>query len=318
MTGAVVLLTGFLLDCLLGDPQRSPHPVRLMGRGIASYDRRFRKGGNRRTDFVSGMVLALLLTAVSFLVPFFLLRLLYGIHILLGVAVEALLCYLVFGARDLVDESMRVYRALKEDNLPDARKALSLIVGRDTDRLDEESTARAAVETVAENLTDGVIAPMLFMLVGGAPAGLLYKAINTMDSMIGYRNAQYEYFGKFAARLDDVANFIPARVAAFFLLPAAALTGHSAKNALRIYRRDRRNHKSPNSAQTESAFSGALGISLSGPNYYRGVLVDKPPIGDASRPVSPEDIRRTCKMMYVAAVLTLVFGLAARILIFSL
>lgn len=314
MTGAAALLLGFLLDGLFGDPESMPHPVRIMGAGITFYEKRFRKGGSRRGDFVSGTVLALLLLALAFCVPFFLLRMLYGVHTALGLGVEAVICYQALAARDLARQSMNVRRALDAGDLPGARRAVSRIVGRDTESLTAEEVSKAAIETVAENLTDGVIAPILFMLAGGAPAGLLYKAINTMDSMIGYRDERYEYFGKFAARLDDVANFIPARVAAFFLLLSAALWGHDARGAARVYRRDRRRHKSPNSAHTESVCAGALGIALSGDSRYRGVLVQKPVIGDPLRPVTPEDIRTVNRLMYTASVLALLLGVAVRLL----
>ena len=203
-------------------------------------------------------------------------------------------------------------RELLKPDLPAARIAVSRIVGRDTQALTAEGVTKAAVETVAENASDGVIAPLLYMLLGGAPLALTYKAINTMDSMVGYKNTQYLYFGRAAAKLDDIANFLPSRIAALLWVAAAALTGNDARSAWRIWRRDRRNHASPNSAQTESACAGALNVQLAGPAYYFGEYYPKPTIGDAVRPIEPEDIRRANRMMYAESLLALALGLVIR------
>ena len=207
---------------------------------------------------------------------------------------------------------MNVYRELTKPDLPAARIAVSRIVGRDTQALTAEGVTKAAVETVAENASDGVIAPLLYMLLGGAPLALTYKAINTMDSMVGYKNTQYLYFGRAAAKLDDIANYLPSRIAALLWVAAAALTGNDARSAWRIWRRDRRNHASPNSAQTESACAGALNVQLAGPAYYFGEYYPKPTIGDAVRPIEPEDIRRANRMMYAESLLALALGLVIR------
>ena len=207
---------------------------------------------------------------------------------------------------------MNVYRELTKPDLPAARIAVSRIVGRDTAALTAEGVTKAAVETVAENASDGVIAPLLYMLLGGAPLALTYKAINTMDSMVGYKNTQYLYFGRAAAKLDDIANYLPSRIAALLWVAAAALTGNDARSAWRIWRRDRRNHASPNSAQTESACAGALNVQLAGPAYYFGEYYPKPTIGDAVRPIEPEDIRRADRMMYAESLLALALGLLIR------
>ena len=211
-----------------------------------------------------------------------------------------------------MQESRNVYKELAKGDLPAARRAVARIVGRDTENLTAEGVTKAAVETVAENASDGVIAPLFYMLIGGAPLALTYKAINTMDSMLGYKNKKYLYFGRCAAKLDDAANWLPSRLAALFWVAAAALTGSSAKGAWRIWRRDRHNHASPNSAQTESACAGALGVQLAGPAYYFGAYYDKPTIGDALRPIEPEDILRADRMMYTESVLALIIGLAVR------
>ena len=217
-------------------------------------------------------------------------------------------------ARGLVQESTNVYKELKKPDLPGARKAVSRIVGRDTAELTAEGVTKAAVETVAENASDGVIAPLFYMLLGGAPLALTYKAINTMDSMLGYKNERYLYFGRVPAKLDDAANYLPSRLAGLLWVAAAAFTRNDAKGAWKIWRRDRRRHASPNSAQTESACAGALGVQLAGPAYYFGQYYPKLTIGDALRPIEPEDILRANRMMYVASSFALAWGCALRAL----
>ena len=223
-------------------------------------------------------------------------------------------CGQALAARGLVQESTNVYKELKKPDLPGARKAVSRIVGRDTAELTAEGVTKAAVETVAENASDGVIAPLLYMLIGGAPLALTYKAINTMDSMLGYKNEKYLYFGRVPAKLDDAANYLPSRLAALLWVAAAAFTHNDAKGAWKIWRRDRRRHASPNSAQTESACAGALGVQLAGPAYYFGQYYPKLTIGDALRPIEPEDILRANRMMYVASSFALAWGCALRAL----
>ena len=218
-------------------------------------------------------------------------------------------------ATGLAQESTNVYRQLEKDNLPAARKAVSRIVGRDTEKLTREGVTKAAVETVAANASDGVIAPLFYMMLGGAPLALTYKAVNTMDSMVGYKNEKYLNFGRAAAKLDDAANYLPSRIAALLWIAAAALTGNDAKGAWRIWRRDRRNHASPNSAQTESACAGALGVQLAGPATYFGEYYDKPTIGDAARAIEPKDILRANRMMRVASVLGLIAATGIRLMI---
>ena len=236
------------------------------------------------------------------------------LHPLLGLAVQMFWCGQALAARGLVQESTNVYIELKKPDLPGARKAVSRIVGRDTAELTAEGVTKAAVETVAENASDGVIAPLLYMLIGGAPLALTYKAINTMDSMLGYKNERYLYFGRVPAKLDDAANYLPSRLAALLWVAAAAFTHNDAKGAWKIWRRDRRNHASPNSAQTESACAGALGVQLAGHAYYFGEYYAKPTIGDALRPIEPEDILRANQMMYVASSFALAWGCAFRAL----
>jgi len=241
------------------------------------------------------------------------LALAYRLHPAAGFALELLWCWQALALRGLADESGKVYAELARGDLPAARKAVSRIVGRDTAALTAEGVTKAAVETVAENFSDGVAAPLLYLLIGGAPLGLAYKAVNTMDSMVGYKNKRYIDFGRAAAHLDDAANFLPARLAALLWIAAAGLAGFDAKNAWRIWRRDRFCHASPNSAQTESACAGALGVQLAGPAFYFGEYYDKPTIGDGSRPVEPADILRANRMLYLAGFLALGLGLALRL-----
>jgi adenosylcobinamide-phosphate synthase len=310
------VLIGFVLDCLLGDPARLWHPVRLMGAFITRGEGLLRKLSCRtpRSEFVCGALLSCTLAALSFLAPFGLLALVSLAGRPLRIAAEGVMCWQMLAMRDLYGESMRVKKRLDAGDLEGARAALSMIVGRETAKLDERHVCAAAVETVAENASDGVGAPLLFMLIGGAPLAFLYKAVNTLDSMIGYRNDRYLYFGRFAARLDDVLNFIPARLTAVLMTAACVPARLDARGAARIFRRDRRSHLSPNSACTESVCAGALGVRLGGSSVYSGKVVVKPYIGDDTRPVEKDDIRRAGRLMIITSVLMLALGEAARAL----
>ena len=302
------LLLGFLLDLLLGDPRWLPHPIRAIGALIAALEKALRKLFPKRQggELAGGAALVILVLALSGGFTLLVLWLCGQVGLWLRFLAETVLCYQLLATRSLKGESMKVYQALKAGDLEGARHAVSMIVGRDTQRLDEAGVARAAVETVAENASDGVIAPLIFLAIGGAPLGMAYKAVNTMDSMVGYKNDRYLWFGRCAARLDDLVNFIPARLAGLLMCLGAGFSGFDGPNALRIFRRDRKNHKSPNSAHTEAAAAGALHIQLGGPNYYFGKLVDKPAIGDADHPVEPLDIVRVNRLMYATAFLALV------------
>ena len=309
MTGHLAaLLLGFCLDLLLGDPHWVPHPVRAIGTLIAALEQPLRRifPKSQRGERSAGVALVILTAGISTGLTALLLWLCHQIHWALGFGVETLLCYQLLATRALRDESMKVFHALRSGTLEEARHAVSMIVGRDTQRLDAEGVAKAAVETVAENASDGVIAPLLFMAIGGAPLGVLYKSINTMDSMVGYKNDRYLYFGRAAAKLDDLVNFIPARLAGILLCLAARPAGFDGRNAWKIFWRDRKNHKSPNSAHTEAAAAGALDVQLAGSSYYFGKLVVKPTIGDPLRPVEPADILRCNRLMYAGTFLAMV------------
>ena len=310
------VLGGFVLDALFGDPAWLPHPVVYMGKAISKLEKflRPRLPKTPQGELLGGAIVAFCLPVGTFLLTGLVCWGAARLHPLLGLAIQMFWCGQALAARGLVQESTNVYIELKKPDLPGARKAVSRIVGRDTAELTAEGVTKAAVETVAENASDGVIAPLLYMLIGGAPLALTYKAINTMDSMLGYKNEKYLYFGRVPAKLDDVANYIPSRLAGLLWVAAAAFTHNDAKGAWKIWRRDRRRHASPNSAQTESACAGALGVQLAGPAYYFGQYYPKLTIGDALRPIEPEDILRANQMMYVASSFALAWGCAFRAL----
>ena len=303
----LALLIGFLIDLLVGDPHQIPHPVVWIGKLISWLEKKLRKlfTVTRTGERFAGFLLWLIVAAVSFLIPGAILYLCHLISPWVRLAVESIMCWQILAARSLRDESMKVYQALKRENLEHARQAVSMIVGRDTERLDEAGVTRAAVETVAENTSDGVVAPMLYIVLLGAPFGFFYKAVNTMDSMLGYTDYPYTNFGAFPARADDVMNFIPARLSALFMLLAGWILRLDVSNGWKIFRRDRYKHASPNSAQTESVCAGLLGVRLAGDAWYHGVLHRKQYIGDPKREIRYEDIPLSCRLMYVTAILSL-------------
>ncbi len=307
------LVLGFLLDLAFGDPRWLYHPIRLIGNLIAWAEKPFRAAfpKSEKGELAAGTFFAVFVVAVSTAVPAILLALASRLSSWLVFALEVFWSFQILAAKSLKSESMKVYAALKEGDLSEARKAVSMIVGRDTQKLTEEGVAKAAVETVAENSSDGVIAPLLFLALGGPALGFFYKAVNTLDSMVGYKNDTYLYFGRFSAKLDDVLNFIPSRISGLLLVLASPLAGLSMEGAWKIFRRDRRNHASPNSAQTEAAAAGALGVQLAGDAYYFGKLYKKPTIGDPLRPVEYEDIWRVNRLMYAAVCLALVLAVLA-------
>ena len=311
------VLCGFLLDLLLGDPAWMPHPVIYMGKTITKLEKILRSlfPKTEKGEFMAGCILAVTLPLGTLLFFGGVCLISDQISPVFGFLVQALWCWQALAMKGLAWESRNVYRKLEKGDLVEARQAVSRIVGRDTAELTEEGVTKAAVETVAENFSDGVLAPMFYMLLGGAPLAMVYKSINTMDSMVGYKNERYLYFGRAAAKLDDAANYLPSRIAALIMILAAFVLGFDGKQAWKIWRRDARNHASPNSAQTESACAGALGIQLAGPAYYFGKRYEKPYIGDALRKVEAKDILKANRLLYGAGFLSVIIGLGLRLLI---
>lgn len=307
----LAFFVGFILDMLFGDPYWLPHPIRLIGNLIAALDRKLLGENDKKNPFFRGVILVLAVTGSTVAVTVALLILAYRIWLPAGVILESIMTYQILAAKCLKVESMKVYQALETGDIEASRKAVSMIVGRDTAQLDQTGVAKAAIETVAENTSDGVIAPMIYTAIGGPVLGFLYKAINTMDSMVGYKNDRYMLFGRAAAKLDDVVNFIPARISAVLMIFACLFTDRDfrkggqrtavCRRAYKIWKRDRFCHASPNSAQTESVCAGALGIRLAGDASYFGKIVKKPYIGDATYPVEIEDIPRVNELMYRTA-----------------
>ena len=324
----IAFISGFVLDLLIGDPHFIPHPVRLIGSLISFLDKRlncdvkYNSSENEAnlTKYKRGVLLAFTVIFATFAVSVIILAAAYSINLYAGVIAEAVMTWQILATKCLRVESMRVYDALRTDGVEAGRRAVSMIVGRDTSVLDEAGVTRAAVETVAENTSDGVIAPMLYTAIGGPVLGFVYKAVNTMDSMLGYKNDKYMYFGRFAARLDDVVNFIPARISAYLMIAAAFIGGRQfdGRNAYRIFKRDRFNHASPNSAQTESVCAGALRVQLAGDAVYFGKLVKKKYIGDRLREIEYEDIKRANRLMYITAFLCELLSVAVMSLILIL
>lgn len=306
-------IAGFVLDLLIGDPHFIPHPVRLIGSLISSLDKRLNcdagyNSSEKKLNLIKykrGMLLAFTVIFATFAMSVIIIVAAYSINLYAGIIAEAVMTWQILATKCLRVESMRVYDALRTDGVDAGRRAVSMIVGRDTSVLDAAGVTRAAVETIAENTSDGVIAPMLYTAIGGPVLGFVYKAVNTMDSMLGYKNDKYMYLGRFAARLDDVVNFIPARISAYLMIAAAFIGGRQfdGKNAYRIFKRDRFNHASPNSAQTESVCAGALRVQLAGDAVYFGKLVKKKYIGDGLREIEYEDIKRANRLMYITAFL---------------
>lgn len=313
MTLTFAILLGFLLDWVFGDPPQVWHPVCTIGKWIALCTALLRRLCKRPlSQLLGGVVLWLLTCGGAFAIPFFLLRWLRGIHPGFAFVVETLMCYQIFARKSLADAGADVQNALTV-SIKEGRTAIAKYVGRDTSALSGEAIIQAAVETIAENLNDGVIAPLLYLLIGGAPLGFLYKAVNTLDSMVGYHNEQYEYLGKFSARMDDGFGFVPARLSAICLIAATGMLGMDSQNALRVFQRDRNKHKSPNAGQTEAACAGALYIQLGGDATYFGKVVSKATLGDPTRTPTKADIGRACDLMTTASVLALVCGCVLRL-----
>lgn len=311
----IAIITGVILDFIFGDPRVRFHPICLIGNLIGWLECHLRsvfpktKGG----ELTAGVVLWFLVVTVSAGIPTLLLLGAYQIHWIVYYLLASILCYLVMATKDLKVESMKVYQSLKRGDLPQARVDVSMIVGRDTDQLDESGVAKAAVETVAENASDGCIAPLFYMAIGGPILGFFYKAVNTMDSMVAYKNEKYLYFGRMAAHMDDVFNFLPSRLAAYMMIAASAMAGFDGKAATRIHKRDHAKSPSPNSAQTETVMAGALHVALLGDTTYFGVVHHKEVIGDDIRPIESEDIPRANRILYLTVILATLLAYALRL-----
>lgn len=314
------LILGFAIDLILGDPHSIPHPVVLIGKLISALEKLFRRifPKTKRGENIAGGVLWLIVVAASTALPAILLGLCHWISPWLRLTVESIMCWQIMATKSLRDESMKVYHALKTGDIERSRYAVSMIVGRDTKCLDDAGVTRAAVETVAENTSDGVVAPLLFLAIGGAPLGFLYKAVNTMDSMLGYVEMPYKNIGMVSAKMDDVMNYLPARMSALLMLAAGAFLKLDVEQGWYIFKRDRYNHASPNSAQTESVCAGLMGLRLAGNAWYHGVLHKKPYIGDEKRPICHEDIPLAGRLLYATAFLSLILFAAVKGLILLL
>ena len=307
----ILCTAGVALDWLFGDPRILYHPVRMMGKLISWLEKPLRRwaGEDSKKQERAGGILWALTAGISSGMPFMILKAVRKKCGAAALALETFWCFQLLAARSLQSESMKVYEHLEADDLPGARKAVSMIVGRDTENLTEKGVTKAAVETVAENTSDGVTAPLLYMLAGGPVLGFFYKAINTMDSMLGYKNEKNLHFGRMAAKMDDLANYIPSRISALLMILSSAMLGMDGAGALKIWRRDRRKHASPNAAQTESVCAGALGVELAGDAYYFGKLYEKDTIGDPVRPIETEDIKKANWLMASTELVTLlIFG----------
>jgi len=302
----VAIILAYILDLILGDPCWLPHPIKGIGRLAKKLERPLRR--TVKSERTAGIVFTVVILGIVWGLTFILIRQAVSFNRYLGLGFSIMFIYASLAVKDLKVESMRVCRALEKGNIVVARKKLSLIVGRDTQNMDEKDIIRATVETIAENTVDGIIAPLFYAFIGGAPLALTYKAVNTLDSMVGYKNARYRYFGWASARLDDLVNFIPARLSVLFLPMAAWFAGKDVLGSWQTARRDGIKHPSPNSGFPEAAIAGALGVQLGGLNFYNSVASSKPFIGDALNPLEIRHIKESLKIAYICSALVLVSG----------
>ncbi|OOM80418.1 adenosylcobinamide-phosphate synthase CbiB [Clostridium sp. BL-8] len=310
----IELSIGFLLDLIIGDPNNPLHPVRGIGYLTKRLEMIFRKIFKKQLK-LAGLITWILTIAITFAVTLGISVISKKINIYFGIIVEGILIYFCISSKALVVEGYKVIKFLLKDDIVGARKQLSFIVGRDTGSLDKEGIIRAVVETIAENMADGVIAPLFYAGIFGAPLAFAYKAVNTMDSMFGYKNDEYMEFGYFPAKLDDIFNYIPARITGILIVISAAILRYDYKNSYRIFKRDRYNHTSPNSAHPEAAMAGALGVQLGGANYYFGKLVEKPTIGDKIKEINIDHVSKTSKVLYLSSFICFVLILLVRVTI---
>lgn len=304
----IQIILGFLLDLIVGDPQNPIHPIRIIGSLCKTVEKFFRSILKRYLK-VAGLLTWILVVFIVFIFNYLLLKVTYRINPSVTMILGSVMIYFCISTKALKIEGLKVVKYVIKDDIEGARKQLSYIVGRDTKNLDKESILKAVVETVAENMSDGVIAPLFYAGIGGAPLAFLYKAVNTMDSMFGYKNDKYIEFGYFPAKLDDVFNYIPARLSGYFIVVVSFILGLDYKNSFKIYKRDKNNHSSPNSAHPEAAVAGALNVQLGGPNYYFGKLVEKQTIGDDREKIDINKVNNTNNILYCSAVLGCIMAL---------
>lgn len=318
----LIIFVSYVLDLILGDPnwliKITSHPAIVIGKIISKSEKIIRNilPKTKTWERIGGFILVITVIILSAVPVWALLFVLYKINYYLGLVIEIFICYQLLAVKSLKTESMKVYYALKNEGIESGRKMVSYIVGRDTQSLSEEGVIKAAVETVAENTTDGVVSPLFYMIFGGAVGAAIYKAINTMDSMVGYKNDKYIYFGTCAARLDDLANYIPSRICAIFMIISSFICRFNYKNAFKIWNRDRHNHKSPNAAQTESVCAGALEVQLAGNAFYFGKLYEKKTIGDKIRNIDADDIKKANKLMYGTSLIMAIFCFVISVIIY--
>jgi adenosylcobinamide-phosphate synthase len=315
----IPLIIGFIGELFIGWPNKLWHPIMGVGKLVSMAEKILRScfPKTKMGERVAGIIMAIVLPIIVFALTFIPLFFIYKASIIAGLIVESIMCWTIFATGSLKKAAVSVYNALEHSGLEAGRKTVSMIVGRDTENLDEEGVIKATVETVAENLSDGVIAPMLFVFLGGGPLGYFYKTVNTMDSMVGYKNDRYIFFGTGGARLDDVCNFIPARLSALLMIMCSGICGFNMENGFKIFRRDRFNHASPNSAQTESVMAGALGVRLAGNASYFGKVHKKKTIGDPLRDIQSEDIKRACALMVASSIGAAALFLLVNVIIWS-
>lgn len=301
---------GFILDLIIGDPYSFPHPTRYIGKFISYMESRLRVNFKSGSDLkIAGFILMVSTVGLTFAITLMIVKLSFGINTIFGIFIEGFILYLTFSVKCLKDEAIKIYKALQTNDIEKSRHALSYIVGRDTTNLSFEEIIRAVVETVSENTVDGFLSPLFYALIGGGSLAMAYKAVNTLDSMVGYKNDKYMNLGYASAKTDDIANYLPARLGVIFFTLGSLFAGYNAKNAFKISIRDRKNHKSPNCAYAEGSVAGALGIQLGGTNVYFGETVYKPTIGDKLREIVSEDIISTCKILYMTSITATGFAL---------
>jgi len=302
----------YILDLIFGDPDKFFHPVRVIGRLVNFLEKRLRDRNPAGAEKAKGVAAAVLVVGLTWVTAYLFLAAANGVNFFLGVAVWIYLGYTTISVKDLRVKASKVYKSLKNNSLPQARKDLAAIVGRDTRDLDEKGVIKAAVESVAESTTDGIVAPLFYLILGGPPLALAYKAVNTLDSMIGYKNDKYINFGWFAAKLDDVANFIPARICGFLTVVVSFSLGKGFKKPFKAMLKDARKHPSPNSGLSEAAFAASLGLKLGGPCYYQGKLCSKPYLGEAVKPVEPKQIKEALVLSFGVSLLAVILGVFFR------